>query len=414
MSSSTEQKTEDQTEQTCLYSDLPLSEQMQETLQEISFTTATPIQAGVIPLALEGKDVLGQARTGTGKTAAFLIPIIERLNYEKKPRDPRAIVLVPTRELAAQVIEEADRLGGPHGLKSVAITGGKAMRQQINSLKSGVHLVVGTPGRVKDLLSKKILNLRFIKTLVLDEADRMLDIGFRDEIERIIRSCPKKRQTLLLSATIPHKVQRLSQRYMYEPTVIKLIEDQASPDQIDQYYFSVVDEKKVDLLKRLLKREDPERVIIFCRTKIRTQELCDELKELDIDAFSIHGDLQQRQRDRTLRDFRSGKIRTLIATDVVGRGIDISGVSHIINFEIPEASDDYVHRVGRTGRMGSTGVAYTFVNPEQGKFLTSIEMKIDRLLVKDEIKGFNTLFTDEEKQKLKPTPQKRKRYRRAL
>ncbi len=369
-----------------------LSEATLAALEKAGYTEPTPVQAGLIPRALQGVDVMGQARTGTGKTAAFVIPILERIQPRKKHAAPQALVLVPTRELAVQVRDEVVKLAYGRRIHAVAVYGGKPIRGQIDKLQRGAEIVIGTPGRVLDHMSRGTLPLGELQIVVLDEADRMLDIGFRSDIEKILRRCPSQRQTLLLSATVPPPVERLARRYMHEPEVLNFSPKEITVDTIDQYYFSVDQDRKVELLLRLLEREQPQQAIIFCRTKRTTDKLYQRLLRRKVEAVDcIHGDLRQSQRDRVMQRFRSGEVRYLVATDVVGRGLDIPGISHIINFDIPQFCDDYVHRVGRTGRMGRQGVAYTFVTPEEGNELTRIEVRINRLLQRDEIPGFVAL-----------------------
>ncbi len=359
-------------------------------LEKAGYTSPTPVQAGTIPLALKGVDVMAQARTGTGKTAAFVIPILERLAKRKRGEGPQALVLVPTRELAVQVRDEFTKLSHGRKARTVALYGGKPLKGQIDKLKRGADCVVGTPGRVLDHLSRGTLNLDDLRIAVLDEADRMLDIGFRPDIEKILRRCPKERQTLLLSATVPPPVARLAQRYMRDPETLNFSPAEITVDTIDQYYFTVDGNRKFELLLKLLERDQPQQAIIFCRTRRETDRVCRMLSKKLEGVDCIHGDLAQKVRDRVMEAFRNGRVRFLVATDVVGRGIDVSGISHIINYNIPQFSDDYVHRVGRTGRMGRTGVAYTFVSPEEGNELTRIEMRINQLLKRDEIEGFHT------------------------
>jgi ATP-dependent RNA helicase DeaD len=370
------------------FDSLSLSPVMLEALAKAEYLTPTPVQAGLIPRALAGVDVLGQARTGTGKTAAFVIPILERLGEHHRGAGPQALVLVPTRELAVQVRDEAVKLSHGRRLHIVPLYGGKPIRGQIEKLRKGADVVIGTPGRVIDHLGRGTLDLRDLRFVVLDEADRMLDIGFRPDIERILRKCPASRQTLLLSATVPPPVERLAQRYMRDPESLNFSPKDISVETIEQFYFTVDPERKFDLLERLLEREQPRQAIIFCRTKRGTDKVNHRLSRKIKAVGCIHGDLAQNVRDRVMAAFREGKVRYLVATDVVGRGIDVTGISHIINYDIPQFCDDYVHRVGRTGRMGREGVAYTFVSPEEGNELTRIEMRIDRLLTRDEIPGF--------------------------
>ena len=370
---------------------------MHSALEKAGYEQPTPVQAGLIPHALEGVDVMGQARTGTGKTAAFAIPILERLTPRKGGSGPQALVLVPTRELAVQVRDEFVKLAPKPRVYCIAVYGGKPIRQQIDNLKRGPQVVVGTPGRVLDHFGRRTLQLGQISCVVLDEADRMLDIGFRPDIEKILSRCPDERQTLLLSATVPPTVVRLAQRYMRKPLSLDFSEKDLSVSTIRQFYFTVDNEQKFELLASLMAREDPRQAIIFCRTKRRTDSISRRLGKRLNSVSCIHGDLQQSARDRVMARFREGKIRVLVATDVVGRGIDVTRISHIVNYDVPQFCDDYVHRVGRTGRMGREGVAFTFITPEEGGELTRIEMRIDRLLERDEIHGFQSVA-------LKPSP----------
>jgi ATP-dependent RNA helicase DeaD len=377
---------------------MPLSAVMHHALDAAGYTEPTPVQAGMIPVALKGRDVMAQARTGTGKTAAFLIPILEML--EGHHAHPQAIVLVPTRELAVQVRDEAEKLAQGRHTRIVAVYGGKPIRQQIQKLQRGIDLVVGTPGRLLDHMQRGTISLATIRFAVLDEADRMLDIGFRPDIERILRQCPKQRQTMLLSATVPPPVQRLAQRYMIDPENLDFSPQDITVETIDQYYFTVEHSRKLELLLRLLKQEQPKQAIVFCRTKRQTDRVYEQLRRKMQNSEGrgsdnrgvdcIHGDLPQRSRDRTMERFRAGQVTLLVATDVVGRGIDVTSISHIINYDIPQFCDDYIHRVGRTGRMGRQGVAYTFVTPEEGSELTRIEIRINRLLQRAEVAGFET------------------------
>lgn len=371
------------------FADLDLSPIMHKALERAGFETATPIQSGLIPLALDGCDVIGQARTGTGKTAAFGIPILEQLDPIEETHDPQALILVPTRELADQVGRELERLAWGVPTRITVLAGGKNMNSQLRDLKAGVQIAVGTPGRVADHLMRRTLRTESLWCLVLDEADRMLDIGFRPQIEKILRQCPKDRQTLLLSATLPPTVRKLAERYMNNPEVIDCSTTGMSVDTIEQHYFTVAADRKYELLEKLLEREQPEQAIIFCRTKRGTDKLQRKLSTRWQRCDCMHGDMNQRDRDRVMQSVRDRKLQILVATDVVGRGIDVSTISHIINYDVPQDSDDYVHRVGRTGRMGREGVAFTFIVPGEGDVLTDIERRIDKLLIKDSIEGFD-------------------------
>lgn len=359
-------------------------------LKTIGYEKPSPIQAALIPIAITGKDCIGQARTGTGKTAAFMLPTMEQVD----PSLPRvqALVLAPTRELSEQVYAESKKLAGNLKLKFALGVGGRPMGRQIDDLRGGAQIVIGTPGRVIDLLKRGHLKLNDLFIAVLDEADRMLDIGFRPDIERILKQCPADRQTLLLSATLPPEVMKLAQRDMVEPESVDLSEDRVVVDTIEQFYVTVDEDRKTALLLRVLAQEKPSQVIVFTRTKRGADKLLEtfskRLKSARIAA--IHGDLPQRKRDKVIRDLRSGELRLLIATDVVGRGIDVSGISHIINYDIPEYCDDYVHRVGRTGRLSSdqNGRAVTFVTLAQGGELTNIEKRINTVLPEYKVEGF--------------------------
>ncbi|MBM4000192.1 MAG: DEAD/DEAH box helicase [Planctomycetes bacterium] len=357
-------------------------------LDRANYFEPTPVQAGLIPVALTGKDVLGQARTGTGKTASFLIPILEQLKPVRRMLGPQAMILTPTRELAVQVTEELKRLAHGRTLRGITLYGGKPLRSQIEGLRRGVDIVVGTPGRILDHMGRRSLCLDHLHCIVLDEADRMLDIGFRPDIERILRACPKDRQTLLLSATVPSAIERLAERYMRDPVKMNFSTGDIGSETIEQHYFTVDANRKLELLIRLIERESPRQAIVFCRTRKRTDVLYHQLSRRFDDVACIHGDMEQRQRDRVMKGFRAGTVTILVATDIVGRGIDVTNISHIINFDVPQFCDDYVHRVGRTGRMGREGVAFTFVTPIEGHELAKIEERINRRLLRDAIEDF--------------------------
>lgn len=378
----------DPAERPTTFQELGLGKRMLKSLDTVGYESPTPIQAELIPRAVSGRDCIGQAHTGTGKTAAFVIPILERIDHTS--RDLQALVLSPTRELTEQVANEARRLAVNHECNPALLVGGKPIRSQLSALQKGPNIAIGTPGRVIDLIRRQALDLSKLKIVVLDEADRMLDIGFRPDIERILRSCPKERQTLLLSATLPPPVERLARRYMIDPEMFDLSQENVAADAVKQYYCTVEQHKKFGLLVRLLVQERPQQAIVFCRTKRGADRIFRRLEPRLPGVAAIHGDLQQRVRDRVMKEFRAGKTRLLIATDVVGRGIDVSGVSHIINYDVPEDCDDYVHRIGRTGRISSdrTGRAFTFVTPREGNELTRIEMRVNMLLDQYQIDGF--------------------------
>jgi ATP-dependent RNA helicase DeaD len=358
------------------FAELNLSSRIVENLNAAKFFKPTPIQAQFIPLAMTGRDVMGQAKTGTGKTAAFVLPIFEKIKSGQGI--PQAIILAPTRELALQIQSEIDRLGGDLGVSSVTLYGGASYEPQIDALARGVDIIVGTPGRVMDHMRSHRLNLTGIKIAVLDEADRMLDLGFRKDIEYIMRHCPVERQTLLLSATIADDIKKLAKRFMRDPLEVWTSPESITVDAVEQQFFVCERSDKLPILLKLLDLEDPPLAIVFCATKIGAKKLAEKLKRLYIPAREIHGDLQQSRREKIMGNFRTGKVRLLIATDVASRGIDVQNITHIFNYDIPYKIEDYVHRIGRTGRMEKSGKAYTFVTREEGSYLTEIEQLINK------------------------------------
>ncbi len=368
------------------FHNLQLNSSLLAALTRARYTQPTPIQAAFIPVALTGRDVIGQAQTGTGKTAAFLLPFLNGWVDNNEP-GPQAIVLAPTRELVVQVAEEARKLVPNRHCRAVPIYGGQMIRQQLVEMKKGYSVAIGTPGRVLDHLSRGTLKLNRVRYVVLDEADRMLDIGFRPDIEKILRQCPHDRQTLLLSATLPPPVLRLAHRYMQDPLHINLSPKKVTVENIRQTYFTVDEAHKFRLLLKVLEREQPRQCIIFCERKRWAEELYHDLHKEHKKAAVMHGDLPQPKRNRIMSEFREGKIVYLVATDVVGRGIDVTNISHIINYDLPHDPENYVHRIGRTGRMGADGIAIAFVTPEQGEELTAIESFINLQLAEEKIDG---------------------------
>jgi ATP-dependent RNA helicase DeaD len=363
-----------------------LSAAMRRALKLAGYHTPSPIQAALIPEALDGRDVIGQAKTGTGKTAAFGIPLIEML--EERGRGPQAIILAPTRELVQQIVGEVQKLAVGQDVEVCGIYGGEPIERQLRALARGVDIVVGTPGRVMDHMERRTLFLGDIFHVVLDEADRMLDIGFRPDIERILRKVPNPHQTLLLSATISAEIRYLARKYMYEPVEMNLSTDEPSVESIQQYYVTVEHDRKFELLVHLLRRERPRQCIVFTRTKRGADKLAEKLSQKVPGVAAIHGDLAQTIRNRVMRGFRDKSIPILVATDVVGRGIDVEGISHVINFDIPDDPENYLHRIGRTGRMGKDGTAYMFVCPDQGEPLTAIELLINKTIPNVKLEGF--------------------------
>ncbi len=405
------------------FADLGVRNSVLKALAELNYVTPSEIQSLLIPRALAGVDLLGQARTGTGKTAAFGIPLLCRV---EKGKGIQALVMTPTRELAVQVDAEINRIAKHTPIRCIAVYGGQKIQSDIRALNSKPEIVVGTPGRVIDLLDRRMLSLRDIRFMVLDEVDRMLDIGFRDDIRNILsrlkgmtnRQEPEIRrndmiaegapaegddaggpkpekvvhhQTIFVSATFTEEIERLARRYMREP-VEKLVapgaDDKPTVDNVEQGYYSVQPWDKYQLLRRVIEQEQPELAIVFCRTKHGAEKLAHSLKHDGIDCREIHGNLRQSKRDSVMKNFKNGKFDVLVATDLASRGIDVAGVSHIINYDLPEDPEVYVHRIGRTARMGAGGKAFSFVTNEQGDELTRIENMINMIIPHLKMEGF--------------------------
>lgn len=360
------------------FKELGIKEKLVDLLSNNGIRTPTPIQEQAIPKILGGRDVIGEAQTGTGKTLAFLLPIVEGINVEKN--QIQALIMAPTRELAIQITEEAKKLSKPFGINILAIYGGQDVFKQLRKLENGVHLVIGTPGRLLDHMRRDSINLGYIKYLVLDEADVMLNMGFLNDMEDIITKTPKRRQTMLFSATIPKGLKTLAKRYMKEPETIRIESTNIILDEINQVVIKTTDRGKEEALINIIREENPFMAIIFCRTKRRVKTLNIHLQEAGFVTEEIHGDLSQSKRERVIKSFRKMEIPLLVATDVAARGLDIEGITHIFNYDIPEDPDSYIHRIGRTGRAGEKGKAYTFVTPNNEEDLTSIERKINTTL----------------------------------
>ncbi len=353
------------------FGELKLSREVFKAVSDMGFEEPSPIQAQVIPVILDEKDVLGQAQTGTGKTAAFGIPIVEMIN--PRLHQVQAIILAPTRELAIQVAEELAKIGKHRHIKTVPIYGGQPIDRQIRALRFGVHIVIGTPGRVLDHLKRGTMRLEQVKFVVLDEADEMLDMGFIDDIETILKSTPEERQTLLFSATMPMEIKKLASKFMHSPVTVSVSRDELTVPQIDQVFYEAKEKSKVDALSRIIDMEDIRQAIIFCRTKRGVDELVAALESRGYFANGLHGDLSQTQRDRVMKRFREGKAELLVATDVAARRLDIENVTHVINYDIPQDPESYVHRIGRTGRAGKRGQAVTIIVPREYRQLRLIE-----------------------------------------
>lgn len=352
------------------FSSLPLSPELLAVVQELGFETMTPIQQESIPLLLAGKDLIGQAKTGSGKTAAFSLPILNKIQIDLPQL--QALVLCPTRELASQVVTEIRKLGRRlPGLKVLAMTGGQSGREQFDALENGVQIVVGTPGRVADFVGRSRIDLSAVKTVVLDEADKMLDMGFADEIKTVMRDLPGSRQTVLFSATFPESIEHLSRKYQRHAQQV-IIEDEEQ-NLIEQLVYDSEDDDKTNVLMRILQQHPSDSTIIFCNTKNAVAEIAERLNDLGAASGCLHGDMEQRERDRVMAMFRNGSHRILVATDVAARGLDIDSLELVINFDLPLSPEIYVHRIGRTGRAGKTGVAVTIAHPKDTLKLAQFE-----------------------------------------
>jgi len=350
---------------------LNLRPELEQAIVALGYEEPTPIQAGMIPLMLSGVDVIGQAQTGTGKTAAFALPILN--NLKTGQRAPQALVMAPTRELALQVAEATTSFGQFCKVKVLAVYGGAPYIKQINELRRGVDIVVGTPGRLIDLMKRNVLDLSQVRTVVLDEADEMLSMGFIEDIETILAATPAERQTALFSATMPTPIRRLADKYMREPQSVTIQREQVTLPAIEQRYYLVNEREKTAALTRLFEVDEISSALIFVRTRAGTGELANELSTRGFPSEALNGDLSQDARERTLNRFRAGQVKVLVATDVAARGLDIDDISHVFNYDLPDDSEIYVHRIGRTGRAGKTGIAISLATPFEKRRIKDIE-----------------------------------------
>ena len=369
-----------------------LSEATMRAIRNKGYTVSTPVQAGCIPPMLEGKDVIAKAPTGTGKTMAFGLPIIERIDRESEA--VQALILAPTRELAMQITEELREVAVCHeGLRVVCLYGGEPIGKQINALKRKPQIVVATPGRLSDHMKRRTVTVKEVQTVVLDEADRMLDMGFWPSVRRIMHALPEQHQTLLFSATIPPSIKSTIDAMLHEPAVVEISRVGETADTVEEHLCPVTQAQKPELLRALLDTggasgERPERVLVFCRTKHRVDDVSAMLKNAQVKVDVMHADRPQQARARALERFREGKVQVLVATDVMSRGIDVAGVDAVVNFDVPMDPEDYVHRIGRTGRAGATGHAYTFVAPDEISPLREIEYFTKKLVPVWDLPGF--------------------------
>ena len=346
--------------ETIRFEDLELDAKIMRAITDMGFEAASPIQGQAIPLELQGLDIIGQAQTGTGKTAAFGIPLLQKI--DPKNKKPQAIILCPTRELAIQVSEEIRRLAKyMHGVKVLPIYGGQEIGRQIRSLKDGVQVIIGTPGRVMDHMRRKTVKMDQIHTVVLDEADEMLNMGFLEDMETILSALPEERQTLMFSATMPQAIQRIAANFQKDPQIVRVVKKELTVPKVTQYYYEVKPKNKLEVMCRLLDLYDPKLSVVFCNTKKQVDELVQGLQGRGYFAEGLHGDLKQEQRDRVMRAFRTGRTDILVATDVAARGIDVDDVEAVFNYDVPQDDEYYVHRIGRTGRAGREGKAFNLV-----------------------------------------------------
>ena len=377
------------------FNEMSLSESTTKAISNMGFEEATPIQASTIPAVLKGRDIIGQAQTGTGKTAAFGIPLIEKINVSEGSIS--ALVVTPTRELAVQVAEELNKIGQFKGIRALPIYGGQDINRQMRSLRNRPHIIVGTPGRLMDHMRRKTVRLDQVIMAVLDEADEMLNMGFIDDIREILKDLPEERQTLLFSATMPRQIQDLARTFMKNPEVISVKSKEMTVPNMDQHYIEVQERQKFDVLCRLLDIQSPDLAIIFGRTKKRVDELHEALNKRGYSAEGIHGDLTQGKRDSVMRKFKEGITEILVATDVAARGLDISGVTHVYNFDIPQDPESYVHRIGRTGRAGKHGLATTFVTPREIGHLKLIQRLTKKQIDRKPVPSINEAIEGQQK-----------------
>ena len=373
------------------FTSLGLCEPILKAIKDQGYDTPTPIQKQAIPIVLDKKDVLAGAQTGTGKTAAFTLPLLQRLHNRPKQlrkKEVRALILSPTRELAAQIAQNVSDYGKYLPFTSMVIFGGVGINPQITKLKKGIDIVIATPGRLLDLVQQGAIDLTQIEYFVLDEADRMLDMGFIHDIKRIIKLIPRKRQNLLLSATFSEEIKKLASNFLVDPSYVEVARQNTSAQTIKQKVYLVDKKRKHELLRHLIQKNSWKQVLVFTRTKHGANKLTEHLKSKDITAAAIHGNKSQSARTKALSDFKKGAIRILVATDIAARGIDIDDLPHVVNYELPNIAEDYVHRIGRTGRAGKNGEAISLVCIDEKAFLIGIEKLINKKIDSDTIDGF--------------------------
>jgi len=391
------------------FHELGLHESILQSIDEFGFKEPTPIQAGAIPRILEGKDVIGSAQTGTGKTAAYALPILHRLGGHKKGAPPRCLILGPTRELAAQVEDQFKSYGKYCEPKCCLVHGGVGYGKQREELAAGADVVIATPGRLLDHIQQKTFDLRSIEVLVLDEVDRMVDMGFIDDVTRIIKLCNRERQTLLFSATVPPEVKRLCGKFLKDPVEVAIGINLSPAETVKHEVYPVGAMQKFDLLVALIEAMDIDSMIIFCRMKVGADRITRWLTAHKYSCQAMHSNLPQKVRTKALDEFKNGKIKILVATDIASRGLDIANVTHVINYDVPEHPEDYVHRIGRTGRAQREGDAATIVAPDEHSKLEAIEKFIDRQIPQRRLEGFTYLHEPMIRESASGKPRRRKR-----
>ncbi|ENK1243605.1 DEAD/DEAH box helicase [Clostridium botulinum] len=382
-----------------------LSDEILKSLRNLGYKNPSDVQKQVIPLILEDKDIIVKSETGSGKTAAFSIPVCEKIELEEK--DPQVLVLTPTRELALQIKEEISNIALYKRLRCTAVFGKQPMSLQKRDLKQRVHLVVGTPGRTLDHIERGNLNLDKIKYFILDEADEMLNMGFIDQVEAVIKRLPKDRVTMLFSATIPNEIDNLCRKYMNDPQKVNINPQNITTDAINQNYYEVEEKDKFSLLQKIIYKEVVDNAIIFCNTREKVDEVLNNMKKKDFNSIGLHGGMEQKDRLETMKKFKQGEFQFLVCTDVAARGIHIENISHVINYEMPYEKESYVHRIGRTGRAGNKGTAITFIEPNKVRFLEDIEDYIDKIIPKqqepslEEVNNGEKIFYENIKNRIK-------------
>jgi ATP-dependent RNA helicase RhlE len=377
------------------FSSLGLGPKLLQSITDVGYTTPTPIQNAAIPHVLAGRDLIGIAQTGTGKTAAFVLPILERLarhTSPAQPREPRALIVAPTRELAAQIEENVRLLGAAMRIRCATVFGGVGEQPQIQALRRGVDVLVATPGRLIDLMGSRHVALNRVEVCVLDEADRMLDMGFLPQIRRVVNALPKQRQTLLFSATLSKDIEKVTAEFLRNPETVEIGRRSSPVDSVAQFLYPVPKSRKVDLLVHLLRDQALDSVLVFSRTKHGADKIVRKLQQANVAAAALHSNRSQSQRTQALDAFKSGRARVLVATDIASRGIDVEGISHVINFDFPMHPEDYVHRIGRTGRADAVGDAISFVTADDEQYVGELEKMTKKSVARKRVEGFD--YTD--------------------